>query len=78
MDFVHVLVLLFFEVFLPFDVEFLEGFLADFDVVFELALLDIRPKFVLVCHNFRLKQPNLPHQILIQLIFEDFAALVCQ
>jgi hypothetical protein len=37
----HVVFFLTFEVFLPLNVEFLEGFLSDLNVVLELALLDV-------------------------------------
>ena len=77
-DLGHVLVLLLLKVLLPLDIEFLQGFLANFNIVFELSLLDIRSKFVLVCHNFCFEESDFAHQILIELIFEDFAALVRQ
>ena len=60
-DFGHVLVLLALEVLLPLDVEFLQRFFTNLDVIFKLSLLDIRAQFVLVCHNLGLKKPNFAH-----------------
>ena len=60
-DFGHVLVLLTLEVLLPLDVEFLQGFFTNLDVIFKLSLLDIRAQFVLVCHYFGFKEPNFAH-----------------
>jgi len=74
----HVFVLLSLEVLLPLHVEFLQGFLANFNVVFELPLLNIAAKFILISNDFLFKKPHFPHQILVQLVLENLAALVGQ
>jgi hypothetical protein len=77
-DFRHVVVLLLLEVLLPLHVEFLKRLLADFNVVFELVLLNVGPQFVLICHNFYFEKSDLSHQIFVKLVLEDLAALVRQ
>lgn len=49
--------------------------MADFDVFLHLRLLNVGSQFVLVGHDFCLQQSHLLHQVFVQLIFVDFAAL---
>merc|ERR1740139_461414 len=74
----HVFILLSFEVLLPLHIELLQRFLTNFNVIFELPLLDIAAKFVLISDNFLLEEPHFSHKIFIKLIFENLAALVCK
>ena len=77
-NFRHVFVLLLLEVLLPLHVEFLKRLLTNFNVVFELVLLNVRAQLVLICHDFSFEESYLSHQIFIKLVLEDLAALVRQ
>jgi len=63
------------ELALPRLVEVLEHLVADVDVLSHLGLLDVLAKFVLVAHDVSFKKSDLAHQILVQRVLVNLAAL---
>lgn len=63
------------EAIFPVDIEVLHVFLSDRDIFLHLRLLNVRAKGVLIDDNFGFKKSDFLHQVLIQLVFLDFAAL---
>ena len=76
MDFIEALVLKGLEPVLPRFVEFLEGLIADGDVLPHLRLLNIGPQFTLVGDDFDLKHTHLSHKVLVELVLVNFAAFI--
>ena len=63
---------------LPLFAEFLEFIFSDFDILLQLSLLDISPKFVLIIDDVLLKLSNLLHQVLEELILVNLVELLRQ
>ena len=76
LNFDHVVFFLSLEVFLPLNVEFLEGLFSDLHVVLKLALLDVVSQVFLVVNYLSFKEAHFTHEVFVELIFKDFGALV--
>ena len=63
---------------LPLLVEFLQMLITNGHIFLHLCSLDVSSEFILILDNIDFKQANLLHQVLVQLIFVDFAALLCE
>ena len=74
-NFDHRLVFEFVEFSFPVTVEFLQLFISNVDVFFQLHLLDVGPELVLILVKIRLKKSYFSHQILIELVFLNHAQL---
>lgn len=59
----------------PLLVEILEHLITYLYILAHLCLLDIGPELVLIQDNVLLEQAHLPHQVLIELVLMDLAAL---
>jgi len=74
-NFVKCFLLVQLEALLPAFVELLHVLLANGDVLAHLSVLDVGAQVVLEGNDFSLEQSHLFHQVLIQLILVNFAAL---
>ena len=63
------------ESLLPVSVEVLHLLLADRHVLGHLRVLDVLAKLILECYNISLEKAHFFHQILVELVLVDFAAL---
>ena len=64
------------ELAVPVTDELLQLFITNLDVLFELSFLDINTELVLVDVNVSLKETNLSHQVLVQLVLLHIAQLL--
>ena len=64
------------EFLFPGSVEVSEQVVADAHVLAHLRLLNVRPQLALVLHYKLFKKADLPHEVLVELVLVDFAALI--
>lgn len=63
---------------LPLFVEVTHQLFADLHVLFHLRLLDVGTQVILVKDDFSLKQSHFLHQVFVQLVLVNFAALLSE
>lgn len=75
LNLVECLVLVKLEAIFPATVEVLHVFLTDLDVLANLSLLNVTAQLFLENNDFGFKEPNLLHQVLVELVLMHLAAL---
>ena len=76
LDLLESLLFILLEALIPSVVEVLHVLLTDLNILTHLSMLNVGPQLVLSRDNFGLKESHFLHQVLVQLVLVDLAALI--